>query len=64
MTMTIVKTEDHELQPLNGSGTINDAITKKCESCSQPFLVKYWDAELDWYIEINATSRCRKCQGS
>ncbi len=38
-------------------------ITAECGRCRQPFLVKYWDEELDWYIEINLTENCRNCQG-
>ncbi len=37
-------------------------ITAECESCHQTFLVKYWDEELDWYIELNLSNHCRDCR--
>ncbi len=37
-------------------------ITAQCEQCQETFLVKYWDDELDWYIELNLTPYCRNCQ--
>lgn len=36
--------------------------TAQCVSCNETFLVKYWDDELDWYIEINLSGYCRQCQ--
>ncbi|MBS0287915.1 MAG: hypothetical protein JSR17_11500 [Proteobacteria bacterium] len=37
-------------------------VTAQCERCKKIYLVKYWDEELDWYIEMNLTSFCRQCQ--
>ncbi|MBS0288439.1 MAG: hypothetical protein JSS07_00205 [Proteobacteria bacterium] len=37
-------------------------VTQLCDKCAQQYLVKYWDEELDWYIELNKTPKCRHCQ--
>ncbi len=39
-----------------------DNVIKNCDVCSQSFIAKYWDEELDWYIELNLTDYCRQCQ--
>lgn len=39
-----------------------DYIIKECVSCHQTFIEKYWDTELEWYIELNLTRYCHKCQ--
>jgi hypothetical protein len=39
----------------------NNVLTD-CVQCQQTFVAKYWDEELDWYIDINLTEFCRDCQ--
>lgn len=39
-----------------------DYVLKECVSCQQTFVAKYWDTDLDWYIELNLTRYCQKCQ--
>lgn len=39
-----------------------DYVIKECVCCHQTFIEKYWDTELDWYIELNLTRYCHKCQ--
>ncbi len=38
-----------------------DEIKCVCSYCQQPFLSRYWDHELEWYIDINLTSFCKTC---
>lgn len=40
----------------------DDVCWKECISCKQLFLEKYWDEELDWYIELNLSNQCHECQ--
>jgi hypothetical protein len=46
------------------SKNAEDDVIKVCERCTNRFISKYWDDELDWYIELNATNLCRHCQQS
>jgi hypothetical protein len=46
----------------NGKVTLNDDCWKECSSCKQRFLEKYWDEEIDWYIELNLSDECTNCQ--
>jgi len=47
----------------NGTATIgDDDCWKECTCCKQLFLEKYWDEELDWYIELNLANECHACQ--
>lgn len=39
----------------------SDEVYEECRHCQQPFLSKYWDHELEWYIDINLTPLCKKC---
>jgi hypothetical protein len=39
----------------------SDEIFEVCRNCQQSFLSKYWDHELEWYIDINLTSVCKEC---
>ncbi len=36
-------------------------ILAKCEKCNGIFIQKYWDDEIDWYIEICGVNTCHKC---
>lgn len=60
--MDRVNSEKHDLSPYNE--LIHDDVIHECQSCHQSFLAKYWDDELDWYIELNSTVFCRYCQDS
>ncbi len=42
----------------------NDDCWKECNRCKKRFLEKYWDEELDWYIELNLSNECVTCQKS
>lgn len=33
-------------------------IYTSCHICHQTFLDKYWDDELDWYIQLNQHHNC------
>lgn len=57
MSLVTTKTEPAEL-----TKETPDDVIRVCEKCSQHFLAKYWDSELDWYIELNDTPFCRQCQ--
>lgn len=46
----------------NCKATLLDDCWKECSRCQQPFLEKYWDEELDWYIELNLSTECTNCQ--
>jgi len=41
--------------------TLMDDCWKECSRCQQLFLEKYWDEELDWYIELNLSNECNAC---
>ncbi|MGE3317912.1 MAG: hypothetical protein AB7I18_01340 [Candidatus Berkiella sp.] len=45
----------------NCTATLDDCW-KECIRCKQLFLEKYWDEELDWYIELNLSNECQICQ--
>ncbi|MGD9591696.1 MAG: hypothetical protein AB7V32_04155 [Candidatus Berkiella sp.] len=49
------------MDPVVTSETNVGDIIAECARCQQPFIVKYWDEELDWFIEINLTDYCRSC---
>lgn len=38
-----------------------EEVFQECTHCHQTYLVKYWDAELDWYIQVNNSDICRDC---
>ena len=38
-----------------------EEVLQECANCHQQFVTKYWDCELDWYIEVNSSSYCRNC---
>lgn len=46
----------------NCKSTLGDDCWKECSRCQQLFLEKYWDEELDWYIELNLSNECHACQ--
>lgn len=46
----------------NCKAALPDDCWKKCSECQQLFLEKYWDEELDWYIELNLSNECNTCQ--
>lgn len=46
----------------NCKSTLNDDCWKECIRCNKRFLEKYWDEELDWYIELNVSDECTDCQ--
>jgi hypothetical protein len=46
------------------SKNAEDDVINVCERCTRCFIAKYWDDELDWYIELNVTNLCRQCQKS
>ena len=37
------------------------AIFVRCDKCGSKYVQKYWDKEINWYIEINNTKICVKC---
>lgn len=46
----------------NCTTALPDDCWTECSQCQQRFLVKYWDEELDWYIEVNLSNECSSCQ--
>ena len=46
----------------NCKAALTDDCWKECSRCKQLFLEKYWDEELDWYIELNLSNECNVCQ--
>ncbi|MCS5709972.1 hypothetical protein [Candidatus Berkiella aquae] len=46
----------------NCTTALPDDCWTECSQCQQRFLVKYWDEELDWYIEVNLSKECSGCQ--
>ncbi len=57
--MDLSTTEEIKLPQQDEDST--DDVVSLCAHCQQPYLVKYWDKELDWYIELNLTPLCREC---
>ncbi len=57
--MYLSTTEKIHCTPIDEDST--DDVVSECAQCHQPYLVKYWDKELDWYIELNLTPYCREC---
>ncbi len=58
--MDLANTETNDFSLFNE--VIRDDIINECQHCHQSYLAKYWDDELDWYIEINSTAFCCHCQ--
>lgn len=61
--MSTLKTKNNDHHAVNIKQSRN-FIVKTCHQCQQSFLAKYWDDELDWYIELNPTPICHHCQKS
>lgn len=38
-----------------------DTVLAICEKCNDVFIQKYWDDEIDWYIETYSANTCCKC---
>lgn len=45
------------------SGKEKNHIYTTCHKCHKTILKKYWDEELDWYIQLNAHLTCKECSG-
>lgn len=58
--MMSLTSNDNNDVPLHALDT-EEEVLQDCARCNQQFVAKYWDSELDWYIEVNTTSYCREC---
>lgn len=54
-------TSDNNNEVLTQTLEMEEEVLQECVHCHQQFVAKYWDSELDWYIEVNSSTHCRDC---